>query len=217
MDLEGAVRNALGQRTDLRSTKKNLETSDITIRSLENQTMPQLDFIGQLNLAGRAGIGIPQRDPITGDDHRAPGGGYIDALRGVGAFDAPTWNVRLQFSYPIGTSAQRRPTSRVSGCSRSRPKRRLKATELQIATEVTAAALAVRNSLEAMQAATGVARAVRSSGSKRRRQVRRQGMATNFEVVQAQRDLNDARNSELRQQLNYQRALVDFQRVQITR
>ena len=43
------------------------------------------------------------------------------------------------------------------------------------------------------------------------------GMATNFEVVQAQRDLNDARNSELRQQLNYQRALVDFQRVQITR
>jgi outer membrane protein len=44
-----------------------------------------------------------------------------------------------------------------------------------------------------------------------------QGMATNFEVVQAQRDLNDARNSELRQQLNYQRAIVDFQRVQITR
>jgi outer membrane protein TolC len=42
-------------------------------------------------------------------------------------------------------------------------------------------------------------------------------MATNFEVVQAQRDLNDARNSELRAQLNYQRALVDFQRVQITR
>jgi outer membrane protein TolC len=43
------------------------------------------------------------------------------------------------------------------------------------------------------------------------------GMSTNYEVVQAQRDLNDARNSELRQQLNYQRALVDFQRVQITR
>jgi outer membrane protein TolC len=42
------------------------------------------------------------------------------------------------------------------------------------------------------------------------------GMSTNFEVVQAQRDLNDARNSELRQQLNYQRALVDFQRVQIS-
>jgi outer membrane protein TolC len=42
------------------------------------------------------------------------------------------------------------------------------------------------------------------------------GMATNYEVVQAQRDLADARNSELRAQLNYQRALVDFQRAQIS-
>ena len=42
------------------------------------------------------------------------------------------------------------------------------------------------------------------------------GMATNFEVVQAQRDLNDARNSELRQLLNYRRALVDFERVQVS-
>jgi outer membrane protein TolC len=42
------------------------------------------------------------------------------------------------------------------------------------------------------------------------------GMATNFEVVQAQRDLVDARNRELREQLNYQRALVDFQRVQVS-
>ena len=37
-------------------------------------------------------------------------------------------------------------------------------------------------------------------------------MATNFEVVQAQRDLADARNRELREHLNYRRAIVDFQR-----
>ncbi len=41
-------------------------------------------------------------------------------------------------------------------------------------------------------------------------------MATNFEVVQAQRDLADARNRELREHLNYRRALVDFQRTQIS-
>ena len=92
----------------------------------------------------------------------------------------------------------------------------MKATELQVATEVTSAALAVRNSLEAMQAST-VSRELaeqRLSAVQSKFDV---GMSTNFEVVQAQRDLNDARNSELRQQLNYQRALVDFQRVQITR
>jgi hypothetical protein len=35
-------------------------------------------------------------------------------------------------------------------------------------------------------------------------------------VVQAQRDLNDARNAELRAALDYRIALTTFERVQIT-
>ena len=41
-----------------------------------------------------------------------------------------------------------------------------------------------------------------------------QGMATNYEVVQAQRDYSDARNNELRATLNYRKALVNFETVQ---
>ena len=41
-------------------------------------------------------------------------------------------------------------------------------------------------------------------------------MSTNYFVVQAQRDLNDARNSELRAILNYRKALVEFERLQQT-
>ncbi len=41
-------------------------------------------------------------------------------------------------------------------------------------------------------------------------------MSTNFFVVQAQRDLLDAQISELRAALNYQKALVAFERVQQT-
>ena len=40
------------------------------------------------------------------------------------------------------------------------------------------------------------------------------GMATNYEVVQAQRDFADAQNNELRAQLNYRKALVNFETVQ---
>jgi outer membrane protein TolC len=40
------------------------------------------------------------------------------------------------------------------------------------------------------------------------------GMSTNYLVVLAQRDLTDARNSELRAILNYRKAQVDFERVQ---
>jgi outer membrane protein TolC len=40
------------------------------------------------------------------------------------------------------------------------------------------------------------------------------GLSTNFFVVQAQRDLQTAENSELRALLDYRRALVEYERVQ---
>jgi len=215
VDLEGAVRSALSRRTDLAVSRRNLDAVDITLQSPDNQTKPGLDLIGQLNLAGRAGVGVARLDPTTGLSIAPPAGGYFDTIGQLGSFEAPTWNVRLQFNYPIGT------TSAKANVSRQRLLRRqqevtLKATELQIATEVTGAALAVRNSFEAMQASQ-VSRELSEQRLNAAQAKFEQGMATNYEVVQAQRDLNDARNSELRQQLNYQRALVDFQRVQITR
>ena len=42
------------------------------------------------------------------------------------------------------------------------------------------------------------------------------GMSTNFFVVQAQRDLATARDTELRSILDYQKALVEFERLQET-
>jgi outer membrane protein TolC len=214
IDLEAAVRTALSQRTDLSITKKNLESTDISLRSLQNQTMPGLNLIGTLDLAGRAGVSVPQRDPITGLPITPPAGGYWDTLQSIGAFDSPTWNVQLQFNYPLGTSAAKANVLR-QRLIRQQTEASIKATELQIATEVTAAALAVRNSLEAMQAAT-VSRELSIQRLQAVQSKFEVGMATNYEVVQAQRDLVDARNSELRQQLNYQRALIAFQRAQIT-
>ncbi|MBA3298167.1 MAG: TolC family protein [Acidobacteria bacterium] len=215
VDLEGAVRAALSRRTDLAVSRRNLDAVDITLQSLDNQTKPGLDLIGQLNLAGRAGVGVARLDPTTGLSVAPPAGGYFDTIGQLGSFEAPTWNVRLQFNYPLGTTSAKANVSR-QRLLRRQQEATLKATELQIATEVTGAALAVRNSFEAMQAAQ-VSRELSEQRLNAAQAKFEQGMATNYEVVQAQRDLNDARNSELRQQLNYQRALVDFQRVQITR
>ncbi len=176
---------------------------------------PALDLIGTMNLSGRAGVGIARTDPVTGITVAPPNGSYFNALGDISSFEAPTWNVRLNFSYPLGNSAPKANIAR-QRLLRSQTEASIKAVELQIATEVTAAALAVRNSLESMQAAQ-VSRQLSQQRLEAAEAKFQQGMATNFEVVQAQRDLNDARNSELRQQLNYQRALIDFQRVQITR
>jgi len=215
IDLEGAVRNALSQRTDLAVTKKNLEATDVNLRSLYNDMKPDLNAVGRLNLSGRGGLFLPVRDPITGITTVPPAGNYFGALGNISSFEAPTWDFRLQFAYPLGKSAQEANYARQQ-LLKKQTETTMKATELQIATEVTAAALAVRNSFEAMQASQ-VSRQLSQQRLEAAEAKFQQGMATNFEVVQAQRDLNDARNSELRQMLNYQRALVDFQRVQITR
>jgi outer membrane protein TolC len=216
IDLEAAVSNALSKRTDLTVTKRNLESTDIQLRASENETKPELNFVGSLRLSGRAGVGRDVPDPLRpGQTIPGTSGTYLDALGHIRTFEAPRWNFALNFSYPLGTSAAKANLSR-QRLLREQTEATLKLTELQIATEVTSAALAVRNSFEAMQASK-VSRDLSQQRLDAAQAKFDQGMATNYEVVQAQRDLNDARNSELRQLLNYQRALVDFQRVQITR
>jgi outer membrane protein len=209
INLESAVTNALQNRTDLATSRKNIESTNVTLRSLKNQTLPGLNLVTIYQLVGRGGTSIPRDglDPIIR-------GGYWDALGNIGTFDAPTWTLRLDFSYPIGQSVAEANVARQQIILQQN-QTQIKTTELQIATEVTGAALSVTSALEGLQAA-----AASRELSERRLEAAQSkfevGMATNFEVVQAQRDLNDARNSELRQLLNYRRALVDLERVQIS-
>ena len=209
INLESAVSNALQNRTDLATSRKNIETTNVTLRSLKNQALPGLNLVGIYQLVGRGGTTIP-REPL---DPIIPGG-YWDALGNIGAFDAPTWTVRVDFTYPLGQSSAEANVARQQIILQQN-QTEVKTTELQIATEVTGAALAVTNALESLQAA----QASRELSERRLEAAQSKfdvGMATNFEVVQAQRDLNDAQNSELRQLLNYRRALVDFERVQVS-
>ena len=90
---------------------------------------------------------------------------------------------------------------------------RLRALELQVATEVTNAALTVQSNLKRVEAAV----AARELAEKRLEAEQSKfevGMSTNFFVVQAQRDLRDAQNSELRALADYRKSLVIFERVQ---
>ena len=91
----------------------------------------------------------------------------------------------------------------------------LRSMELQVATDVTNAALQVQSGLTRYQAAT-VARSLaqqRLDAEQSRFDV---GLSTNFFVVQAQRDLATAQNTEFRALLDYRKALVDYERLQET-
>lgn len=215
IDLEGAVRAALANRADVEIAKRNLQQNEIAMKSLRNQTLPDLNVIANYNLQGRGGP-VLVRDVdsgIGGTVSQTIPGGYFDALRGIGDFSAPTWSVRLNLNYPIGQSAAEAAYARAR-VQVTQTQAQIKQAELIIATEVTNAALTVTSSLEAVQA-SAVARELSEQRLNAAQSKSEVGMATNFEVVQAQRDLADARTTELRNVLNYRKAIVDFQRSQL--
>ena len=214
IDLEAAVRAALANRADIAVAKRNLEQNEIGLKNLRNSTLPDLNLIGLYNLQGRGGTLI-ERAPgnIGGGIIGTIPGGYWDALTSLGSWAAPTWSLRLNLTYPLGQSSAEAAYARAK-VQVTQTQAQVKQAELIIATEVTNAALNVRNTQEAVQA-SGVARELSEQRLQAAQSKFEVGMATNFEVVQAQRDLADARSSELRNILNYRKAIVDFQRSQL--
>ena len=216
IDLEAAVARALSQRTDLQQSKNNLKISDINLQNQVDATKPQLNLTANYGLTGLGGPIIQRTgviDPLTGSASITTiPSGYFDALRNIAGFDAPVWTLGVNFAYPLGKSAQEATVAR-SKLSVQQTEVNLKALELQIATDVTNAALTVQSSLESVQASA----AAREFAQKRLEAAQSKadvGMATNYEVVQAQRDFADARNNELRAVLNYRKALVNLDTVQ---
>ena len=96
---------------------------------------------------------------------------------------------------------------------RQQAQTRLRALEVQIAAEVANAAFTVQANLRRVEAST----AARELAQKRLEAEQSRfevGLTTNFFVVQAQRDLRDAENTELRALADYRKSLVNFERAQ---
>lgn len=213
IDVDAAVRRALSIRTDIDQAKQQLEVNALNVRLLRDQTLPGVDLTA---VYGLSGIGGPVfvRSGLGGEITQIVPSGYTDALRTLRNLDAPTWNLSLNVSYPIGTSAADANLAR-GRVQVQQAQAQIKQIELQIATEVTNIASTLQSNQERVQAA----RAARELAEKRLEAENSKfevGMSTNYFVVQAQRDLSDAQISELRALLDYNKSLVDFDRVQQT-
>jgi outer membrane protein len=213
LDVEGAVNKALASRTDLEQARRTIDSNDVTIRFLRNETLPAVDLVANYGAQGLGGTQFIRQG--TGLGSTVIGtipGGYSNAWNTLTGRDFPNWNLQVNVSYPLGGSPQEAQYARAR-VQRNQSVAQLRALELQAATEVTNAAVQVDSSLKRYEAAV-VARDLaqtRLSAEQSRFEV---GLSTNFFVVQAQRDLATAQNTELRALLDYRRAIVDYARVQ---
>ena len=141
-------------------------------------------------------------------------GGYADALSSLFRTGFPRWTVTMNFSYPLGMSSQEASVARAR-VQLNQVQAQVKQIELQVATDVTNAVVTTQSNAEGVQAAQA-ARELAEKKLEAEQSKFEVGMSTNYFVVQAQRDLSDARNTELRAILNYRKALVELERLQQT-
>ncbi len=217
LDLEALIRNALDQRTDLISARETLRSSEITLKYSKNLALPQADLQASYRAAGTGGtryvctgyVGAACVSKIIVD-----AGGYMQALGVIRKLNIPTWSFQLNFSYPIGVSAQDASYARAK-VQFQQSQLQLKSLELQAATQVTSAALNVRNSLQQVE----TRRAARELAQKQLEAEQSKfdvGMSTNYNVVQMQNALIAAQTAELQAILNYRSNLVTLDQVQRT-
>jgi outer membrane protein len=146
--------------------------------------------------------------PVTGQAPVAFG----DVLRQIFAANYPTWTVGVTFSYPLGRSQDEAALARTK-LEREQNAERLRSAELKAVRDVRQAGMVLDQDRQRIE----TTRLARELSEQRLDQEQKRfdvGMSTNFNVIQAQRDLAIARNAELQAQLDYQQAQINFDTIQ---
>jgi outer membrane protein TolC len=215
-DIEAAVRRALSERTDLEIAKKNIAANDVTLKYLVDQMRPQADVLATYGVVGLGGTQLVKApgSSVNSSPIGFVPGGYMDALSPLFRNDFPRWTVQLNFSYPLGVSAQEANVARAR-VQMNQIQAQTKQIELQVATDVTNAVLTAQSNTERVQAAQA-ARELAQKQLEAEQSKFEVGMSTNYNVIQSQRDLATAQNNELQAILNYRKSLVELERLQQT-
>ena len=215
IDVEAAVRRALNERTDLDIAKKNVTSNDVTLKFLSDQLKPQADFNVSYIPQVVGGTELFRDTSILGSPiSRTENLGISNAFSTLLHNQYPQWTAQVNFSYPLGTSVQEANVARAR-VQLTQVQAQVKQIELQVATDVTNAAVTVESNGERVQAAQA-ARELAEKQLEAEQSKFEVGMSTNYNVIQSQRDLATAQNNELQAILNYRKSLVELERLQQT-
>ncbi len=211
VDAQAAIANALEKRIDFAVAQKNFQNIQDQLQLAKQGTKPTLDLIANYGILGTGGTQLRDLDTGLILDTPIPGG-YKDALSEMFGFGFPTWVVGVNFSFPLGNKAAHNSAARAQIAS-DQYSAVLRRAELQIASEVRTAARAVETNFKRV-ATTRSARTLQARRLDAEEKKFAAGMSTNFLVTQAQRDLALSEVSEIRAIADYNKSLVDFERVQ---
>ena len=156
------------------------------------------------------------RDPITGfPTGQVVGSESVGLFSGLGSTfsgDFPGWSVQLDLAYPIGKSPQEAQLARAR-LQQTQAERQVASLEMAVITQVRDAARNVQTNAKRVDA-TRSSRVLAERRLEAEEKKYQAGMTQNFFVLQAQRDLNVARNNELLALVEYAKSVVNYSAVQ---
>ncbi|OFW04853.1 MAG: hypothetical protein A3H96_10615 [Acidobacteria bacterium RIFCSPLOWO2_02_FULL_67_36] len=208
-DIDAAVRQALSERTDLQRARREIENTETNIALSKDQTLPDLRVQANYLTDGAGGTRLLRTGGFPGTVTGTEITSYAHVLGQVLGFDYPTWTVGMSFSYPLGKSVAEANLARAR-IERDQATARLRSLEIAAVRQIREAAWRVEQNQQRIET-TRLGRELaeqRLDAEQKRFEV---GMSTSFLVIQAQRDLAVARNSELQAMLDYQLAVIGFQ------
>ena len=217
IDIETITRNALANRTDIGQLRKQIDNVDLNIRFNKNQKLPAVNLRAGYGMTGVGGTQFQYgqepddggRPPILGTSQRS----FSDVLRDVFGNDFRSWNFSVNFSYPLGTSLADAALAQ-SRIQRQQGDVSLRELELEITRQVRDAARQVQTTLKRVEA-TGKARQLAERQLEAEEKRLAVGLSDTFRIVQYQRDLANQKRAELAAIIEYNRALIDLEAVQL--
>lgn len=205
VDLAQAIETALAQRPELSQQQLAIDLAEHNLKVARNGTLPTLDLDASYGYSGVGGRG-EYTDPDLGLIRVDTG--LSDAYRQVTKFDYPHWEVGLTFGMPLGNTEAKATVAR-NRFVKAQRETELRGLQQQIIREVRVAVRALADSAAAIEAATAsVDFANRNLEAEQTKF--ENGLSTNYQVLQIQNDLADARLSLINAYLSYHRSQVAY-------
>jgi outer membrane protein TolC len=213
VDVDAAVTRALAERADLARARSEITNAQTALTYAGNQRLPDVRFNASYQASGLGGTQVLRTGGFPGTI-LGPGAitDFGSVVNQLFAHDYPTWSVGVSVSYPIGQSADQANYARTK-LERSQSEERLKSAEARAIQQIRDAGWKIDMNAKRID----TTRAARELAEQRLDAERKRfdvGMSTSFLVIQAQRDLAQARTNELSAVLAYDLSLVDFDALQ---
>jgi len=188
--IDTLVARAFRYRPDFYQAQRTLQTRTLTVELRENRLKPRLDAVADLTIAD----GGPT---------------YRESLDDLPRAEYPSWTARLEFSLPIGNRAAQGDYQQALLAQRQ-AELGLQAVRLQVYADVRAAARRVNTTRDQINAAR-VTTQLRQENLQNEEERLRLGLSTNYDVIQFERLLAQARRSFLQARIDHQQALLTLE------